>query len=139
MAASLPKRLDELCQATGQSFFELDIKCAFCNFKLSLQELASFHESCLSLLYRNNFPFGACTGCLRLSAKCEFDLYCRCSVRAEILPDILQTPLTQISVRCVHCYKKLDSAEKFDLCTGSEDVYLVRNLWRGPCRSCRKK
>lgn len=139
MAEEHPRRLDELCARTGQSFFELNIKCAFCGFKLTLQELADFHEKLLCLLYRNDCPYAACRGCLRLSAKCEFELFCRCSVNADILPDILQTPLTSVSVRCIYCYRSLDTAEKFDLCTATEKVYLVRNLWRGPCRFCRKK
>lgn len=139
MAEEHPRRLDELCAKTGQSFFELNINCAFCGFKLSLQELADFHEKLLCLLYRNSTPYAACIGCLRLSARCEYEAFCRCSIDASILPDILQVPLTRVSVRCVYCYRLLDSAEKFDLCTGSEKVFLVRHLWRGPCRLCRKK
>lgn len=139
MAAERPRRLDQLCEETGQTFFNLKLQCAFCNYPLNLQELASFHLKCLSLIYRDNIPFGVCTGCTRLSAKCEFEQFCRCSLQAEILPDILGIPLTGICVRCVHCYRLLDTAEKFDLATGSETVYLVRNIWRGACRDCRKK
>lgn len=139
MAAAQPRRLDLLCEATGQTFFQLSLKCAFCNFELSLQDLAGFHCKHLSLIYRENIPYAVCSGCLRLSAKCEFEEFCRCSVPAAILPDILHAPLTSVAVRCVHCYKLLDCAERFDLAAGSELVYLVRNIWRGPCRDCRKK
>lgn len=139
MAAEHPKRLDELCDATGQTFFQLSLQCAFCNYTLSLQDLAAFHVKQLSLIYRNNCPYAVCSACTRLSAKCEYEAFCRCSLPADILPDVLQVPLTSICVRCIYCYKLLDCPERFDLAAGSETVYLVRNIWRGPCRDCRKK
>lgn len=139
MAEEQPRRLDELCEKTGQSFFQLILKCAFCDFNLSLQELADFHEKNLSLLYRNGCPYAACRTCLKVSAKAEFERFCRCSVPAETLPDILQVPLTSVCMRCKICYRLLDAAEKIDLAAASENCYLVRNLWRGTCRVCRKK
>lgn len=139
MAEEHPKRLDELCKATGISFFELSLKCAFCNFDLTLQELADFHCKKLSLLYRENIPYAACVRCLKVSARYEFEQFCRCSLPAGILSDVLQIPITSVSVRCTNCYKLLDLPEKIDLCCASENVYLVRNLWRGYCRDCRKK
>lgn len=139
MASELPRRLDDFCERSGQSFFTLQLQCAFCKFGLTLQELAEFHEKCLCLLYRNGIPYGACRGCLRLSAKLEYEMYCRCTVAAVQLSDILGQPLQTIAVRCVECYKLLDLAEKVDLCAGSEKCYLVRSLWRGRCRLCRKK
>lgn len=139
MAAELPRRLDQLCESSGRSFFELQLQCAFCNHPLGLQELAAFHEKRLSLIYRDITPYGVCRGCTRLSARCEYEHFCRCSLKADILPDILQVPLTAICVRCLYCYRLLDCAEKFDLAAGSETVFLVRNIWRGPCRDCRKK
>lgn len=139
MASELPRRLDQLCDTTGTSFFNLNLKCAFCNFSLSFQELAEFHVKDLCLLYRNNIPYGACRSCLRLSAQHEYELYCRCAVPADTLADILGQPLTSVLIRCKCCYKRLDAAEKLDLCAGSESVYLVRHMWRGYCRDCRKK
>lgn len=139
MAEEPPKRLDELCKRTGISFFDLNINCAFCNFALTLQELADYHVKCLSLLYRGDIPYAACRRCLLLSAKLEYEQFCRCKVPAEILSDILRMPLTSVNIRCKLCYKLLDCPEKFDLCAANEDVYLVRNLWRGNCRDCRKK
>lgn len=139
MAQEQPKRLDELCKATGTSFFELNLKCAFCEFALSLQDLADFHCKSLSLLYRNGTPFAACRNCLTVSAQHEFNLFCRCSLTAEILGDVLKVPITEVCIRCRECYKLLDNAEKVDLCCASENVYLVRNWWRGICRDCRKK
>lgn len=139
MDSDLPRRLDQLCDSTGVTFFNLKLPCAFCNFDLSLQELADFHTKNLCVLYRDGKPFGACRPCLKLSALHEYENYCRCSVQAEILPDILGLPITGISMRCKICYKLLDAGEKIDLCAGSETVYLVRNLWRGYCRDCRKK
>lgn len=139
MASDRPRRLDQLCDQTGTSFFSLHLQCAFCNFTLSLQELAEFYEKSLCLLYRNDIPYGACRGCLRLSALLEYETHCRCKVSADILPDILGQPISSVHMRCLLCYKLLDQAEKFDLCSGSEDVYLVRHLWRGNCRVCRKK
>lgn len=139
MASELPKRLDQLCEATGTSLFDLTLHCAFCNFRLTFQELADFHWKSLSLLYRNNQPYAACRVCLTVSAKAEFEKFCRCSVPAENLSDLLQQRLSDISVRCYLCYKLLDCAEKVDLCAGSLKVYLVRQYWRGVCRDCRKK
>lgn len=139
MAEEPPKRLDELCKQSGISFFDLVVNCAFCNFGLTLQELADYHVKNLSLLYRQGVPYAACRRCLRLSALHEFEQFCRCKVPAEILSDLVNAPLTTINIRCKHCYKLLDCPEKFDLCAASEDVYLVRNLWRGVCRDCRKK
>lgn len=139
MAAEKPRRLDQLCDATGQSFFQLNLQCAFCNFPLSLQDLAAFHCKNLSLIYRGDSPYAVCNGCIRLSARCEYENFCRCSLKADILPDVLQVPLTSVCIRCVYCYKQLDCAERFDLAAGSETVFLVRNIWRGPCRDCRKK
>lgn len=139
MAEEQPKRLDEYCKATGTSFFDLKLCCAFCKFQLSLQELADFFTKQLSLLYRDGIAHAACRGCLRLSARHEFELFCRCSVPADIICDILHEPITCVCVRCTECYKLLDAAEKIDLCAASEHLYLVRQYWRGICRDCRKK
>lgn len=139
MDPALPRRLDQLCKDTGVSFFELKLQCAFCGFELTLQELADFHEKTLSLLYRGNVPYAACRPCLRLSAKHEFEQFCRCSVPAAALSDILRLPLTAVTIRCKECYRLLDLAEKIDLCAADESVFLVRSYWRGFCRGCRKK
>lgn len=139
MDSQLPRRLDRLCESLGISFFDLKLPCAFCDFHLTLQELAEFYEKSLSVLYRNGMPYGACRGCLKLSAKHEYEQFCRCVVLAEILPDLVNQPLSTICMRCLCCYRLLDPAEKIDLYAGNENVYLVRTLWRGRCRECRKK
>lgn len=139
MAEERPKRLDELCRTTGTSFFDLSLQCAFCQHFLSLQELADFHTKTLCLLYRGSVPYAACKGCLRLSAAHEFELYCRCSIPADIISDVLKQPITAVCIRCKHCYRLLDAPEKIDLCAANENVYLVRQYWRGVCRDCRKK
>lgn len=139
MAEEPPKRLDEYCKTSGISFFDLSLPCAFCNFPLTLQEHADFFCKQLCLLYRNGEPYAACVRCLKVSARHEFEQYCRCSLPATILGDVLNQPITNVCIRCVVCYKSLDAPEKIDLCSASESVYLVRHLWRGICRDCRKK
>lgn len=139
MALDPPKRLDAFCAETGLSFFELQLKCAFCNFTLTFQELAEFYDKNLFLLYRNGFPYAACRNCLLISAKNEFEKFCRCSFAADSIADILQQPLSEIIIRCQKCYRQLDLAEKVDLGAACERVYLVRHHYRGLCRNCIKK
>lgn len=139
MALEPPKRLDAYCAETGISFFELQLQCAFCYFKLTLQELAEFYDKNLFLLYRNGCPYAACRNCLLLSAKTEFEKHCRCSFAADNIADILGQPLSEILIRCQLCYKQLDLAEKVDLGAACERVYLVRHHLRGLCRNCIRK
>lgn len=137
MAAEPPTRLDEYCRVTGITFFDCQLPCLFCKFNLTLQDLANFYTKELCLVWRNNQCFASCAKCLRLCAKFENENYVRCTVKACNLESLLRVPLSNILVRCLYCFKKLDFAEKLDCCNADLPFYLVRHHWRNCCRLCR--
>ncbi|ATQ38518.1 E6 [Gammapapillomavirus 22] len=139
MAGVSPTSLDEYCKKFEISFFDVKLPCLFCNFPLTLQDLASFATKLLSLVYRGDKCFACCTLCLKLSAKYERENYLQCVVEGRMLENLLNIPLSQILVRCLYCYKKLDFIEKVDCCIGDLPFCLVRCHWRNTCRFCRNE
>lgn len=139
MAETQPKRLDAYCEQQGISFFELRIRCLFCNFELDLQELADFHQKNLSLIYKEDTVFAACIRCIKLSARYERENYCRCSVPPDSIESVTGQKLSDLVVRCYMCYRRLDTAEKIDCVAADEDFLLVRHHWRNICRYCSRK
>lgn len=137
MAGVSPTSIDEYCKKLDVSFFDVKIPCLFCNFDLSLLDLAGFVNKVLSLVWRNNKCFACCTLCLRLAAKYERENYMRCIVTGRALEHLVKEPLSQIIVRCLYCYRKLDYIEKLDCCFADLPFYLVRYYWRNCCRNCR--
>ena len=137
MAELCPTRLDEYCKLFDISFFDVNIKCVFCNCKLSLQDLAGFESKCLSLIWKRNVCYASCTSCLRLSARYEREKYTQCIVKGYVLETLTTTPLSELIVRCKYCYRRLDYAEKIDCCVGDIPFLLVRSQWRNRCRLCR--
>lgn len=139
MADSFPRSLDEYCKIFKVSFFDLRLLCIFCKFPTSLEDLASFYNKRLSLVWRENKAHACCSKCIRLSAAVEREQYCLCIVNCCILDALVGKPLKDISMRCVHCYALLDYAEKLDACASDRKVFLVRGSWRTECRNCAEK
>lgn len=139
MADATPTRLDEYCKTYGITFFDLQIPCLFCRFKLQLQDLADFYCKDLSLVWRDSVCFACCCKCLRLCAKFEKENYSRCVVKGCNLEGLVQKPLTEILVRCLFCFRKLDYSEKIDCCIKELPFCLIRHHWRNICRFCRRE
>lgn len=136
MAAVLPTDLKAYCRVFGLDFFELGLRCIFCNCIVGLVDLAKFYKKCLCLVWRNNVAYAGCTKCLCLSAKFEAEKHFQCSAKVESLPHLLNKPLAEICLRCYYCLGLLDLQEKFDLVARGKPACLVRGYWRGPCREC---
>lgn len=139
MAALYPTSLDEYCTVFGISFFNLQLRCVFCKHWVSLQALADFFVKTLSLVWKNNICYACCSQCLRLIAKYESEHFTRCEVTGEVLQFIVKEPFSEIVIRCLQCYKKLDYAEKIDCCHAGIKFCLVRSHWRSLCRNCKPK
>lgn len=139
MAEHRPTRLDEYCKTTNTSFFDLKLKCVFCHFTVTLDELAEFYCKSLSLVYKDNTCYACCRSCILLSAKHELDNYSSFSVSFDSLSETVHVPLNDIVVRCSRCYRKLDLVEKIDCKARDEKAILVRGHWRARCRYCYKK
>lgn len=139
MASDRPTRLDQYCKTFNTTFFDLKINCLFCNFCLTLQELAAFHMKTLSLIWKEDSVFAICLRCTRLSARYEAEKYFRCAVKSDYIESLTETALADLSVRCIECYRLLDIAEKIDVRCRGEDIYLIRKHWRAYCRECCRK
>nr|AYD41502.1 MAG: E6 protein [Human papillomavirus] len=137
MAALHPTRLDEYCKLNDVSFFNLEIPCVFCNFNLTLQGLADFHQKDLCLIWKHNKCFACCPPCLRLTAKYEFENYFQCAVKCCMLESLVKIPLSELTVRCLFCFKKLSYEEKIYCCLQNLDFCLIRCHWKNLCRFCR--
>lgn len=136
MASTYPNNLVDLCSVCNISFFNLHLDCLFCKHKLTILDLAGFHQKQLSVVWRNDKAFGSCSKCLRLTANYERENYYRCSVKGSLISGLLKTPLKDITVRCLYCFQLLDLIEKTQHHLGDRDFHLVRNHWRGCCRNC---
>lgn len=134
-----PRRLDDYCRVFQIDFFNLHLRCVFCNFYVNLQDLASFFLKQLSLIWKDNQCYACCTACVKHSARYEAQLYCRCVVNARNIESLLRIPLKDIVIRCLLCYSLLDYLEKIDNICQGEELYLVRSTWRGYCRACIRK
>lgn len=134
---TLPRNIAEYCRENGISFFDLQLRCVFCNHWINSVQLAAFHAKELSLIWKHNVCFAACTMCLKLCAKHERDRYYQCNVRSTVISDLLHKPLTEIVIRCLYCLCKLDFIEKLEHCYNEEPFHLVRCHWRGKCRNCK--
>lgn len=132
-------RLDEYCSTANISFFDLKLKCIFCNFTVPLDELAEFFCKQLSLVYRNDCCYACCRRCILHSARHEVENHTTFILNFERLSEYVHAPLRDIVVRCVFCYRKLDHIEKIDCNARGEQALLVRGHWRARCRNCYKK
>lgn len=138
MDARFPVNLFDYCSYFEIPFFNLKLKCIFCNFYLSLTDLADFYQKDLCLVWRNKCCFACCAKCLRLSAAYEYNTYFVCCVTGTTLEFLQKKSLNEIIIRCSSCLRKLDYAEKIQH-SFNERFCLVRGHWRGCCRFCSKK
>lgn len=136
MASLQPTRLNEYCKLHSIDFFDLRLHCIFCQFICSLQDLASFFEKNLSLVYRNNLPFACCMKCLKQTAIYERERFCQCTVKSSLIDVVTGKSLQDLIVRCLYCFALLDSIEKRECLNRDEDLCLVRGHWRWYCRNC---
>lgn len=136
MAEQRPTQLDAFCKQLNISFFDLNLKCIFCRFTVGLDELADFYCKKLSLIWKDCECYACCKRCILLSARYELENYTSCAVDIACLSQFVHTPLKDIIVRCVVCYKKLDTIEKIDCKARGEKALLVRGHWRAKCRNC---
>ncbi|ATQ38352.1 E6 [Gammapapillomavirus 12] len=139
MEPQYPNNIEDYCNQFNISFFKLGLKCVFCKHKLDCVQLASFHHKKLSLLWRDGECFACCTSCLRLSANYEVERFYRCSFNANVIEDAFCAPLTELMIRCIHCYNLLDYIEKREHQMRDEPFHLVRQHLRGSCRHCVQK
>lgn len=130
------KNLVDYCKQENISFFDLQLHCLFCKFAVSLPDLASFYCKKLTLVYRDNSAFAACSKCLKLSALFENERYYTCSIKAWLLSDLIGKPLSEIAIRCENCMSLLDYIEKCDCIYQGGYFHLIRGNWRGCCRNC---
>lgn len=136
MEIAEPTRLDEFCKLHNIDFFNLRMPCIFCKFLCTLEDLASFHQKNLSVVYRLGTPHACCKKCLLHSAKYERHRFFQCTVKCSIIDVVAGKPLDELLVRCLHCFALLDHAEKYDCLSRDEQVVLVRGHWRLCCRNC---
>ncbi|ABR20502.1 E6 protein [Human papillomavirus 88] len=135
----LPKRLDDFCSIFNISLFDVHLPCIFCGYILDLQQLGSFYQKQLSLVWRSGACFACCVPCSRLSARYEAERFYRCSVKGIHFEDFLRKNLADVVCRCYECMSLLDLPEKLDCIFRGECFHLVRNTWRGTCRNCCRK
>ena len=134
---SLPRNLEDYCTQYGISFFNLQLRCVFCNYWIDSVQLASFHCKQLALIWKKNVCYAACTRCLKLCAAHERERFYQCNVRSDLLADFLHKPLNDVVIRCLYCLCKLDFIEKLEHCFNQDYFHLVRCYWRGKCRNCK--
>lgn len=138
MAEQRPTQLDEYCKQLNISFFELKLKCIFCKFTVELNDLADFYCKNLSLIWKDSVCYACCKQCILLSAKYEQENFTTNCVDIEHLSQLVHVPLKDIVVRCVKCYRRLDTIEKIDCKARGEKALLIRGYWRAKCRYCYK-
>lgn len=134
---ALPTNLEDYCKHYGVSFFNLRLRCVFCNGLVDCIDLAAFHHKKLALVWKSNVCFVACTNCLKLCAAYEKERFYQCNIRSDLLSDVLHKPLTEIVIRCMYCLCKLDHIEKLEHCYKQQLFHLIRCRWRGRCRNCK--
>jgi hypothetical protein len=136
MEPQFPTDLDSYCTYFKISFFDLKLNCIFCKFPLSIVDLASFHNKKLSVIWRDYTPYVCCSKCLRLTALYEKQNFFVCTAKSHLLTGLLGKELSEINIRCLHCYCFLDYIEKLRHLYNDLDFVLIRGTWRGICRNC---
>nr|AYA94146.1 MAG: E6 protein [Human papillomavirus] len=136
---TLPDKLDALCRQYGICFFDLRIRCVFCNHFCSAVDLAAFHQKSLSLIWKGCVCFACCSCCLTLSAKFELEKYYQCSLSSDYFEDVVQESLSSVVIRCLKCLTKLDYIEKLEHKRNCRPFHLIRGRWRANCRNCAEK
>nr|AYA94047.1 MAG: E6 protein [Human papillomavirus] len=136
MAQQLPLDLESYCNTFGVSFFQLHLKCVFCKCHIDIVDLARFVKKKLCLVWRDYVGYACCNKCLYLSAKYESEKYFQCATDAKYLHVLIEKPLEDVLLRCMHCLACLDNQEKVDLVSRDRKVCLIRGYWRGACREC---
>lgn len=136
METYFPRSLDDYCSYYQISFFNLRMRCIFCKFYTSLQDLAVFYTKGLSIVWRFNVPFACCIKCTLHSALIERQKFRQCVVLGSNLDAVARKPLKEIVIRCIVCFALLDEDEKLDVCARNAVVSLVRGHWRTECRNC---
>ncbi|ATQ38400.1 E6 [Gammapapillomavirus 14] len=137
MEPAAPTNLVDYCNLNSVSFFDVKLDCIFCKFPVPIVDLAAFYHKGLSLVYRGEKVFAACSPCLKLCATYERSNYCVCTAKCCYLSGIVGKELRAIVIRCLMCLGALDYIEKLDLIYSDADVYLIRGTWRAMCRNCR--
>lgn len=134
-----PITVADYCSEFDIPLKDLKLRCVFCKFYLTEQQLAAFCVKNLKLVWKNRYCFACCTPCLRLTAKFEAENYFQCMCKGEVLEVLTRIPLSSLSIRCLDCLTLLSFAEKIDCIIGGQNFYLVRGRWRSYCRNCIEK
>ncbi|ADQ85978.1 E6 [Human papillomavirus 134] len=128
-----------LCRLCRVTIDRLHLPCLFCHNVLSLGDLYSFMFKDLNVVIRGYRLFACCVNCLLISANYEMQQYYQCTANASTVQCLTRKSLLFLYVRCDVCMKPLSATEKFDCLTKNDEMHLVRSIWRGTCRLCRKK
>lgn len=131
-----PTSLDEYCTRFNIALSDLRLRCVFCNYYLSPQQLFSFYQKHLCLIWKNFNCFACCLPCIRLAARFEQENYTQCAVDCGSLETFLGVSINIVKIRCLFCLRLLTVLEKRDCISKKEQFYLVRGRWRGCCREC---
>lgn len=136
MATRYPTSLDAFCDYYNIAFFNLNLRCLFCNSVCSLEDLAGFFIKQLALVWKGEHCFATCRECVYKAAEAEYLYFHRGTINAVDIEHITGVPIQCILCRCAVCLKVLSEAEKIACIGRGLHLHLVQNTWRGLCSNC---
>lgn len=137
--AERPADLEGLCCRLGIQHSDLLLNCIFCNRHLSVGDLLSFMWKELQIVWRKDWPYGACSPCIKLQAEVQCWREFHSSVFGETLEKEEGQPLANITVRCTVCWKKLGGYEKIVLVDNGQRFHYIGTGIRGLCLFCLRE
>lgn len=136
MGSPSPRTVQDYCHSFNLPLDSVRLPCLFCGNYCCTEDLLQCMLKNFCLVWKGPFCYAACTPCVYASAKHEYRNYFQCFVKGPAVEHLAQKSLFLLHVRCIHCLKELDDAEKAGHLAKHIDFALVRGNWRGFCREC---
>ncbi|CDI44925.1 E6 protein [Mesocricetus auratus papillomavirus 1] len=133
---AFPIELPALIQLLNTDVTRIVLYCLFCDRPLSMQDKFDYFGAGLKVVCRKGGMRIACMSCRRALAYAEDLRHRQCTAEGDLVERITGKSLLHIDVRCIACLCRLGPSEKLLAKASHKPFYLVRSLWRGPCRKC---
>ncbi|ADW41701.1 E6 [Colobus guereza papillomavirus 1] len=133
-----PKNVFLLCKNYDLDLENLQLNCIFCCSALTNVEVVSFAYKELNLVWKDQFPHGACAKCLVAAGKLRQFRHWQYSCYASTVEKETGKSIAELFMRCYLCHKPLCSVEKNYIIEGNLRFHKIADYWRGACLHCRR-
>ncbi|AXN57287.1 E6 [Macaca mulatta papillomavirus 3] len=137
--AAYPKNIFLLCKEFGLELQDLRLVCVFCANVLTDAEVVSYAYKELDVVWRKQYPFGACARCLLAAGILRQFRRWNYSAYSTTVEQETGQSVDTLFVRCYLCHKPLCHVEKAKHVEEQRRYHKIAGNWTGTCLQCWRR